>query len=342
MRAKFWLSECKRSRTIIMATKEQMEANRRNARKSTGPKTLSGKSRASKNSLSHGLTAEQLVLWPSDEPRAWAELGEKVISYYMPETVPEEILVNRIVKALMDSSHAEQLEAAIVTDGTISQLAGRALITAKATEHGATDDLEEMNAALDEVEPSDAEGEPSRGKHADEQRTTSPPRLPRRTLENFVGNLDALGLINRYRSRSDSQLYRAMHELERLQAARRGQELTPPAIVDINLNDSSMASETQPTCETKPIYSVAPPAVMDIDLQTNEEGAPNLESQEEALSPKPVSAKVMPDATLANKVQVSFFITNSQKTQLRDRGYSDDEIAKMIPAEAHRILGITT
>jgi hypothetical protein len=195
---------------------------------------LSGKGRASKNSLRHGLTAEQLVLWPTDEPEAWAELRKKVISYYLPETVIEEILVDLIVKARIDCSHAEQLEAAIVSDGTILQLAGRALITAKATEHGATDNLEEMNAALDELEPPDGEGEPSQGKHADERTATNPPRLPRRTVENFVGNLDSLGLVNRYRSRSDSQLFRAMHELERLQAARRGQELTPPAIVDIN------------------------------------------------------------------------------------------------------------
>jgi len=218
-----------------MATKAQMEANRRNARKSTGPKSLMGKRRASKNSLRHALTAEQLVLWGTDEPKAWAELRKNVISHYKPENVLEKIFVNRIVKALIDIRHAEQLEAAIVSDGTISQLAGCALITAKATEHGATDNLEEMNAALDELKPPDAEGEPSRGKHADEQRAAKPPRLPRRTIENFVGNLDSLGLINRYHSRSESQLFRAMHELERLQAARRGQKLTPPAILDINV-----------------------------------------------------------------------------------------------------------
>jgi hypothetical protein len=281
-----------------MATKAQTEASRRNAQKSTGPKTLSGKGSASKNSLRHGLTAKQLVLWPTDEPKAWAELREKVISRYMPENVLEEIFIDRMVKALIDSSHAEQLEVAIVCDGTISRLAERALITAKATEHGATDNLEEMNAALDEIGPADAEGEPPQGKNADEQKTTSPPRLPRKTVENFVGNLNALGLVNRYHSRSDSHLRSAMHELERLQAARRGQKLTPPLIVDINLNDPSTVSETQARCETKPI-SVAAPAVVDIDLDTKQEGAPNREeiSQEKLLSPEPVSAKVAPDAT---------------------------------------------
>jgi hypothetical protein len=40
------------------------------------------------------------------------------------------------------------------------------------------------------------------------------------------------------------------------------------------------------------------------------------------------------------EVQVSFFITRAQKAQLRERGYSEDQIAQMKPAEAHRILGL--
>src|SRR5437763_565656 len=40
-----------------MATHAQLTANRRNARKSTGPKTEAGKHRSSKNAVKHGLLA---------------------------------------------------------------------------------------------------------------------------------------------------------------------------------------------------------------------------------------------------------------------------------------------
>jgi len=39
-----------------MASERQIEANRRNARKSTGPRSTSGKKRASGNAFRHGLT----------------------------------------------------------------------------------------------------------------------------------------------------------------------------------------------------------------------------------------------------------------------------------------------
>ena len=41
---------------LTMASQKQIEANRRNARKSTGPRSASGKKRASRNAFSHGLS----------------------------------------------------------------------------------------------------------------------------------------------------------------------------------------------------------------------------------------------------------------------------------------------
>ncbi len=44
-----------------MASENQVEANRRNAAKSTGPKTAQGKQVVRMNALKHGLRAERVV-----------------------------------------------------------------------------------------------------------------------------------------------------------------------------------------------------------------------------------------------------------------------------------------
>jgi len=50
-----------------MATPRQIEANRRNALKGTGPRTAEGKGRSRFNALKHGMTAETPVLPGEDE-----------------------------------------------------------------------------------------------------------------------------------------------------------------------------------------------------------------------------------------------------------------------------------
>jgi len=44
-----------------MTSLRQIEANRRNALRSTGPKTETGKQHSSKNAVRHGLTAEIVI-----------------------------------------------------------------------------------------------------------------------------------------------------------------------------------------------------------------------------------------------------------------------------------------
>jgi hypothetical protein len=50
-----------------MATQKQIEANRRNAQHSTGPRTQEGKDRIRLNALKHGMTAKTVVLPGEDE-----------------------------------------------------------------------------------------------------------------------------------------------------------------------------------------------------------------------------------------------------------------------------------
>lgn len=57
-----------------MTSEAQVAANRRNARKSTGPKTAAGKRRVSQNAQRHGILSEIAVI-PRVESRAkWKKL----------------------------------------------------------------------------------------------------------------------------------------------------------------------------------------------------------------------------------------------------------------------------
>jgi hypothetical protein len=49
-----------------MNSLRQIESNRRNAQKSTGPKTDDGKVRASRSAVRHGLTAETVIILLED------------------------------------------------------------------------------------------------------------------------------------------------------------------------------------------------------------------------------------------------------------------------------------
>ena len=63
-----------------MASKKQLEANRRNALKSTGPTSAAGKAASSMNALKTGLHAKSLVL-PSEKA---ADLQQLIDDYYQP------------------------------------------------------------------------------------------------------------------------------------------------------------------------------------------------------------------------------------------------------------------
>lgn len=73
-------------------------ANRRNARKSTGPVTDSGKAAASQNALRHGLTARQIA--STDERGAdFADFAAALHRDLAPEGEVEEQLAEQVIVA---------------------------------------------------------------------------------------------------------------------------------------------------------------------------------------------------------------------------------------------------
>jgi len=79
-----------------MATEARILANRRNAQKSTGPRTSEGKATVSQNAVQHGLTAGQAII--SSESQADFDLyREQMLDELAPVSPMESMLVERIV-----------------------------------------------------------------------------------------------------------------------------------------------------------------------------------------------------------------------------------------------------
>jgi hypothetical protein len=81
-----------------MPSQKQIDANRRNALKSTGPKTEEGKAQSRMNALSHGLTAEQAVL-PHENEDDYEKLRDGMLESYAPQDSAEQALVEELVNA---------------------------------------------------------------------------------------------------------------------------------------------------------------------------------------------------------------------------------------------------
>jgi hypothetical protein len=79
-----------------MTSKKQIEANRRNAQKSTGPKTSEGKSAVAQNAIKHGFTADSPLI-PGEDITAWEAFKSKLSEELNPQGPTERMLADRII-----------------------------------------------------------------------------------------------------------------------------------------------------------------------------------------------------------------------------------------------------
>src|SRR3954469_11654275 len=92
-----------------MTSFKQIEANRRNARRSTGPATQEGKSRSRRNAVRHGLTAET-VIGALEDAEDYEAFQAAVISDYDAQSAVERELVLRLASLLWRIRRATTIE----------------------------------------------------------------------------------------------------------------------------------------------------------------------------------------------------------------------------------------
>jgi hypothetical protein len=93
-----------------------MEANRRNAQQSTGPRTEAGKKISSLNALRHGLTSRVVVL-PSEDLSAYKKFSDEYLASLAPETFPETQCAQTIIDTQWRLNRVRSLEEGMLALG---------------------------------------------------------------------------------------------------------------------------------------------------------------------------------------------------------------------------------
>lgn len=99
------------ARSVSLA---RLRANRANATKSTGPKTIDGKAKSSLNAVRHGLTAVHVVL-DGEDPIAFEKLRQYLVEYHHPATPIEYHAVDQVAGLLWRLRRVPIFEASLLT-----------------------------------------------------------------------------------------------------------------------------------------------------------------------------------------------------------------------------------
>jgi hypothetical protein len=95
-----------------MTSQSQIDANRINAQKSTGPKTPEGKAKSRRNALQHGLTAKTCML-ADEDPDDLLDLANELREKFDPQDTDEDFLIERMAKARIRYNRIMPIEASI-------------------------------------------------------------------------------------------------------------------------------------------------------------------------------------------------------------------------------------
>jgi hypothetical protein len=218
---------------------KQARANRKNALKSSGPKTPEGKAVVRHNAIEHGLLAREVLL-PGEDEEALNELHEDLIAYFQPVGKLENMLVDRIIAAHWRLKRLGRMEAGVFAYQHYEELAERAQLEARTYEGDQRRSafLEEVNGFLPTDEQKREEAL-SKVREMKAEQDTETAALGGTFIKDAVG-ANAFSKLSRYETAIERSLYKALHELQRLQAARQAEgNVSPPVAVDVDISGVS-------------------------------------------------------------------------------------------------------
>ena len=199
-----------------MTSPAKIASNRNNARRSTGPKTAHGKARSARNSLQHGLLSKLVVL-PDEDAAEFMTFYEGMNNALAPNGQMEDVLAERVLANSWRLRRVYGLEARAFEYMTLdARVDAQRAATVWAHLDGADEAMEAADATAAE-------------RDAD---------FLMRGLFRDAKDADVLGKLSRYETTLARGMFRAYHELQRLQASRAGQTVLPPAVLDVNVTSN--------------------------------------------------------------------------------------------------------
>jgi len=97
-----------------MSTQEQINANRQNAQKSTGPKTDEGKAAVSQNAVKHGLFAESVI--EGENEADYEAFHDEMLAELAPVGSVESMLAERVISLWWRLRRAERMQNQVIDD----------------------------------------------------------------------------------------------------------------------------------------------------------------------------------------------------------------------------------
>jgi hypothetical protein len=218
-----------------MTSDKQARANRQNALKSTGPKTPEGKAAVRMNALKHGLLSQEILL-PGEDEEALRGLGERLRDELQPVGELENLLVDRIITSYWRLRRLGRVEAGIFAWELYGELARRAQEEAKSLRKYPLDPRRVIPTITDEEKYQEARSEAQEMEAKQEAETAT---LGRTFIRDADG-ANAFSKLSRYETAIERSLYKALHELQRLQAARGADGNAPPPVtIDVEVSGVS-------------------------------------------------------------------------------------------------------
>ncbi len=184
-----------------------------------------GKLNVSRNSVKHGLLSKDIVIKNESESE-FVRFRQSLYSELAPAGELEQLLADRIIASFWRLKRVGKIEVELLNNLSSFQFhkpgSSSAIPTMRLTktyEDGST-----------EIVSSGVSGKADSGE--DESLDMS---LGQAVHADFAGS-NTLGKFRRYEAHIDRTLYKTLHELQRLQAARLGQKVSAPLAIDINVS----------------------------------------------------------------------------------------------------------